>query len=113
MHPTTDSALTEKIWRVMQSHKGYERRIDRDRLTYLVFGKVTDNKDRKVRDALSQLPVVHDDGYFVPTSEREAEPYISAMRSRQAAIGQRLRLLDDYLREQREPERVEQMRLEV
>lgn len=33
------------------------------------------------------------------------------MRSRQAAIGQRLRVLDDYLRTQREPLRVTQLEL--
>ena len=111
MYPTADDDLTVKVWQVMQSHKGYKCRIDRDRLTYLVFGKVTDNKDRKVRDALSELPVVWSDGYYIPTTEREAQDYIASMRSRQASIGQRLRIVEDYLRRQREPERVTQLEL--
>lgn len=111
MYPQTDNALTDKIWHVMQRHKGKDRRIDRDRLTYLVFGTVSDNKDRKVRDALSELPVVWNDGYYIPQTEREAQDYIASMRSRQASIGQRLRIVEDYLKAEREPERVTQLEL--
>ena len=111
MYPTADTNLTADVWRVMQTRKGYQNRIQRDRLTLAVFGRYNDSLDRKVRDALSNLPVVWSDGYFVPTSIDEAEDYIAGMRSRQAAIGQRLRVLDDYLRRQREPVKVQQMQL--
>ena len=33
---------------------------------------------------------------------------MTTMRSRQASIGQRLRIVDEYLKQQGEPERVEQ-----
>jgi hypothetical protein len=111
-YPQADEKLKRAIWNLMQSHTGYERRVDRDALVYRVK-RLTRTSDRQVRDALAELPVVWDDGYFIPTSYNEASGYIASMRSRQAAIGQRLRVLDDYLRTQREQVRVEQMRLEV
>ena len=113
MYPQADTQLTRDVWRVMQRHKGRENRIDRDKLTLRIYGSWNKSKDRKVRDALAELPVVWDDGYFVPVTDDEAEQYRAAMRSRQAAIGKRLRILDDWLTEQREPERYEQMSLEV
>ena len=109
MYPQTNDDLTDQVWAVMQYHRGYMHRIDRERLTSMVLGKVTDSNDRKVRDALSELPVVWNDGYFVPTSQREAEEYRAAMQSRIKSISKRLRVLDDYLRSQNEPVRVEQM----
>ena len=81
---------------------------DRDALVYRVR-RLMKTSDRQVRDAIAELPVVWDDGYFIPTSYNEASGYIASMRSRQAAIGQRLRVLDDYLRTQCEPVKVEQM----
>ena len=112
-YPQTNAELTERIWRLMQWHEGRERRIDRADLTRRIYGRVTTSLDRKVRDALAELPVVWDGGYFIPKTDEEAEQYRAAMRSRQAAIGKRLRVLDDWLTQQREPERVEQMRLEI
>jgi hypothetical protein len=111
MYPQADDPLVEQVWQVMSWHVGYVHRIDRGELTKIVFGKVTKTYDRKVRDALSELPVVWDDGYFVPRDQREAQGYVSAMRSRQAAIGKRLRVLDEYLTREREPVKVKQMRL--
>ena len=108
-YPQADSALVEQVWELIRWHTGYDSRIDRKDLTFDVFGQYTESLDRKVRDALAELPVVWDDGYFVPTSYEEAEGYIAGMRSRQAAIGQRLRVLDDYLRRQQEPVQGEQM----
>jgi hypothetical protein len=102
-YPQADSALVRHLWIIIKCYQGYENRINRDNLTFIVFGKNSPSLDRKIRDALAELPVVWDDGYFVPTSYDEAEGYIASMRSRQAAIGQRLRVLDDYLRAQREP----------
>ena len=111
MYPQASDELVERVWAVMQFHHGYLQRIDRDVLTRRIFGKATKSYDRKIRDALSELPVVWDDGYFIPVSEGEAEGYISAMRSRQAAIGKRLHVLDAYLKRRREPVQVEQMKL--
>lgn len=106
-----DEALIDRVRVLMQFHKGYLHRIDRDLLTQRIYGKVNKSLDRKIRDALSELPVVWDDGYFIPTSAKEAEGYIAGMRSRQAAIGKRLRILDEYLTKEREPVKVQQMRL--
>ena len=109
-YPQADDKLKRTIWRLMQTHTGYDRRVDRDELVQRVK-RLTQTSDRQVRDAISELPIVWDDGYFIPTSYNEASGYIASMRSRQAAIGQRLRVLDDYLRTQREPVKVEQAEL--
>ena len=110
-YPQADDPLVAEVWQVMRWHIGFVHRIDRALLSVRVFGKYSDNNDRKIRDALTELPVVWDDGYFVPINEREAQGYIASMRSRQAAIGKRLRILDDYLTQEREPVKVRQMEL--
>ena len=110
-HIDSTDPLVETVWYVLTLCKGYENRISRNDLVYSVYGEINDNLDRKVRDALAELPVIWNDGYFVPTSYTEAADYIAGMRSRQAAIGQRLRVLDDYLRAQREPVSVRQLEL--
>jgi len=108
-YPQADETLIGQLWEIMQRHNGFDRRIHRDTLTFAVYRKVSKSYDRKIRDALAELPVVWDDGYFIPESFDEAAGYIASMRSRQAAIGQRLRVLDEYLRNRREPVKVEQM----
>jgi len=110
-HLNPEDELVKKIWEIMQYHKGYERRIARETLTFAATKSLTKNTDRKVRDALAELPVIWQDGYFIPVTQEEADAYIASMRSRQAAIGQRLRVLDGYLRQRREPEHAEQMKL--
>lgn len=110
-YPQTSDQLTERVWQIMQRHKGYDRRIDRDTLTFAVYRKVSKSYDRKVRDALAELPVVWDGGYFIPVTDDEAKSYREQMKSRQAAIGKRLRVLDDWLHEQREPVKYEQVQL--
>ena len=110
-YPQADDPLVDQVWQLMQWHKGKMHRIQRSEVTKRIYGKVTKSLDRKIRDALAELPVIWDDGYFVPINEHEAEGYISAMRSRQAAIGQRLRVLDAYLTREREPVKVEQWSL--
>lgn len=107
-YPQADNELIQQVWNVMRYRAGYLHRIDRAELTRRVFGKATESNDRKIRDALSELPVVWNDGYFVPTSPREAQGYIASMKSRQAAIGKRLRVLEDYLKEENEPVKVHQ-----
>lgn len=90
--------LVAQVWEIMQRHCGFAHRIDRNVLTFAVFKEVNANYDRKVRDALAELPVVWQDGYFIPKTREEAEVYIYSMLSRQVRILQRLRLLDDFLK---------------
>ena len=111
LYPESDDALVRKVWQIMQQHKGHAHRIERDRLIVHVFGRVTKTYDRQLRDALSELPVIWQDGYFIPETKQEAQEYIASMRSRQVSIGQRLQVLEGYLKQRREPERVEQMKL--
>ena len=102
-YPKTDDTLTERVRSIMRLHQGYLHRIDRDELTRRVFGTVTDTYDRKIRDALAELPVIWQDGYFIPLSEREAEQYRATMESRIASIRQRLAVLDEHFRTLHEP----------
>ena len=110
-YPQADDPLVAEVWQVMRWRIGFVYRIDRALLSVRVFGKYSDNNDRKIRDALTELPVVWDDGYFVPRNEAEAQGYIASMKSRQAAIGKRLRILDEFLTREREPVKVQQMEL--
>ena len=112
-YPQADTELKDKVWQLMQFHRGYLHRIDRNELTTRIFGKFTDTKDRKVRDALSELPVVWDDGYFIPLTREEAQGYISGMKSRQAAIQSKLHIIDDYLRHDAQPVKVEQIQIRL
>jgi hypothetical protein len=103
-YPQADDPTIERTWAIMQRrHKGYDNRIDRERLTLAVYGRVSKSYDRKIRDALAELPVVWDDGYFIPTSRAEAEGYIAGMRSRQKAISERIRIIEDHLKRTNEP----------
>ena len=110
-YPQADDPTIQQVWRIMQRHRGKDNRIQRETLTFAVFHKVSKSHDRKVRDALAELPVVWDDGYFIPQTNREAQPYRIAMTSRRASIAKRLRILDDYMKHQAEPVKVEQMQL--
>ena len=97
-YPQADYDLIQRTWDIMQRHKGRDRRISRELLIVSVFGTISETYDRQLRDALAQLPVIWENGYFIPESHREAESYRASMQSRQAAIGQRLQVLDEYLR---------------
>ena len=112
-YPQADNELRDKVWAVMNKyHRGYDERISRKRLIAGIFGKKpTESLDRKVRDALSELPVVWDDGYFIPLTREEAQGYIASMKSRQAAIQSKLHIIDNYLRHDAQPVKVEQMQL--
>ena len=125
-YPQATQDTVDLVWAAMQrDHTGYENRISRRALTIRVFGKacytISDDRslviilsyDRKLRDALSQLPVVWDDGYFVPTSKEEAKGYIAANRSRIRNLGKKNWIVERFLREQAEPVKVEQLELEV
>ena len=97
----------------MQRHIGVDRRIQRETLTFAVFRKVSQSYDRKLRDALSQIPVVWDDGYFIPASMEEAKGYLASNRSRIVNLGKKNWIDERYLRQQAEPIKVEQMELEL
>ena len=104
----SDEQLKRTIWRLMQAHTGFDRRVTREELVHRVQ-RLMSTSDRQVRDALSELPIVWDDGYFIPRTRTEADGYIAGMRSRQAAIASKIRIIDDYLRSESEPVKVEQM----
>lgn len=112
-YPQANDEMVALVWAVMQRHIGRDRRIERETLTFAVFRKVSQSYDRKLRDALSQLPIVWDDGYFIPTSKEEAEGYIASNLSRIRNLGRKNWIIERYLRQQAEPVQVEQMKLEV
>ena len=96
LYPSSDYKLISRVWVVMQNHVGFLARIGRRRLVNIVMHRWSESNDRKIRDALSELPVIWDRGYFIPANEKEAEGYVAAMRSRQASIGRRLKVLDNH-----------------
>ena len=53
-------------------------------------------------DALSELPVIWQDGYFVPATRREAEGYLGRERKKAVSILQRVRSVEAHLRTQGE-----------
>ena len=110
-YPQATDETVDLVWEVMQRHIGRGKRIQRETLTIAVFRKVSQSYDRKLRDALSQLPVVWDNGYFIPTSKEEAKGYIAANRSRIRNLGKKNWIVERYLRQQAEPVQVEQMKL--
>jgi len=119
-YPQTNDKLTERVWRIMQKHRGYDNRVSRDLLTLEVCGQdcmnwldrgswsVKKSSDRKVRDAIAELPIIWDDGYFIPRTFQEANKYQASMISRIASINKRLRILDTWLKENQQELRYEQ-----
>lgn len=124
-YPQADDELTAHVWNIMSTwHRGVGNKIDRSALTWKIFGyaattrsangvrSVLPSYDRRMRDALSRLPVVHDDGYFVPETFEEAESYMNRERSRIRSLAKRQRMLNDWLKHRREPE-IRQLELEM
>ena len=92
-YPQADDPLVAEVWQVMRWRIGFVYRIDRALLSVRVFGKYSDNNDRKIRDALTELPVVWDDGYFLfpsmkkrrkatlPVCDQDRRPLVSGCGS--------------------------------
>jgi hypothetical protein len=114
-YPQTDTELTQRIWQVMQAHVGIDNRITRKALVAQSCGMWTTANDRKVRDALSELPVISTStaggGYWLPASESEVNAWESEMLSRTQEIYKRINLARRWVKVNRQPERAEQMRL--
>jgi len=110
-YPQADDRLTERVWRIMQRYKGHDNRLARETLVIAVCGKWSDSYDRKVRDAIAELPIIWDDGYFIPRTFQEANKYQASMISRIASINKRLRILDTWLKENQQELRYEQAKL--
>jgi len=119
-YPQTNDKLTKRVWRIMQKHRGYDNRVKRDLLALEVCGpdcinwldrgswSVKKSSDRKVRDAIAELPIIWDDGYFIPRTFQEANKYQASMISRITSISKRLRILDTWLKENQQELRYEQ-----
>jgi len=110
-YPQTNGKLTERVWRIMQRYKGYDYRIARETLVIAACGRWSDSYDRKIRDAIAELPIIWDDGYFVPRTFQEANKYQASMISRIASINKRLRILDTWLKENQQTLKYEQPEL--
>jgi len=110
-YPKSNLDLDRRVEYTMRMyHFGYRNRIARDSLAVEVYGRecldkqgnVKDSYDRKLRDALSELPVIWQDGYFVPATRREAEGYLGRERKKAVSILQRVRSVETHLRTQGE-----------
>jgi len=107
-YPQADDPTIRRLWMIMQRHRGYDNRISREALTFAMFTKVSKSYDRKVRDAIAELPIIWDDGYFIPRTFQEANKYQASMISRITSISKRLRILDTWLKENQQELRYEQ-----
>jgi len=107
-YPQADDPTIRRLWMIMQRHRGHENRISREALTFAMFTKVSKSYDRKVRDAIAELPIIWDDGYFIPRTFQEANKYQASMISRITSISKRLRILDTWLKENQQELRYEQ-----
>jgi hypothetical protein len=114
-YPQADQDLTTRVKEIMhRDHTGYENRISRRDLVLKVLNTINDDSDdRKLRDALSQLPVIWYNGYFIPTIEDQdkVDAYTGGNVSRIRNLGRKNWIVERYLREQAEPVQVEQMEL--
>lgn len=113
-----DDILKERVLKIMQSHVGIENRIERRSLVEQACGFWTRTNDRKVRDVLSGLPVISTStaggGYWLPADEDEINRWEDEMLSRTREIYKRIKLARDYLKANKQKERVRQpMLLEV
>jgi hypothetical protein len=109
-YPQADDEFVRRVERYMNMHhKGYENRVSRHMLNFVLR-----TNDRKIRDALSQIPGVcqQDKGYFIPTSREEALPYMNTLRSYIKSFRERLVALEGYLATVQEPQKAEQLTLE-
>jgi len=82
-YPQTNDKLTERVWRIMQKHRGYDNRVKRDLLTLEVCGQ----------DCMNWL---------------DRGSCQASMISRIASINTRLRILDTWLKENQQELRYEQ-----
>ena len=109
-YPKADDEFVRRVERYMKTRcVGYEMRASRNFLAYFF-----DTSDRKIRDALSQIPGVcqQDKGYFIPVSREEALPYMNTLRSYIKSFRERLVALEGYLATVQEPQKAEQLTLE-
>lgn len=108
----SDEYLKRKVWQIMQLHVGIDNRINRKSLVEQACGMWTSANDRKVRDALSELPVISTStgggGYWLPASESEINAWESEMLSRTQEIFKRISLARKWLRMNRQPAKAQQ-----
>ena len=123
-YPKSNLDLDRRVEYTMRMyHFGYRNRIARDALAVEVYGwrcleyddngheTINANYDRRLRDALSELPVIWQDGYFIPATRREAEGYLGRERKKAVSILQRVRSVEAHLRTQGERVNWEQKKL--
>jgi hypothetical protein len=110
-----DDLLKQRVWKIMQSHVGYENKIGRHNLVLHACGNYTRTNYRKVRDALSELPVISTStgggGYWLPASDDEINRWEDEMLSRTKQIYKRIFLARTWLKQNRQPERAVQPQL--
>ena len=87
---TTPANLHQRLLVELSKHIGSENRITKRDLIYRLFGKITSTTDRQTRDAIADLQEVgfpilsgsSSGGYWMASSNREADPYLNEIDSR-------------------------------
>ena len=108
----SDQQLRTTIWRLMQSHIGFDNRVGRAELVHRVK-RLMSTSDRQVRDAISELPIISTSrgggGYWIPANDAELDEWTTEMISRIAQIDKRIKITRKWMRENRQPVRIQQL----
>jgi hypothetical protein len=108
----SDDKLQRIIFSLMQSHVGFDNRIERRELVRRVK-RLMQTSDRQVRDAISELPIISTSkgggGYWLPANDTELNEWVGEMTSRIAQIHKRITIARAWMNETRQPVRVEQL----
>ena len=108
----SDEQLRQTIWRLMQSHIGFDNRVGRVELVNRVK-RLMHTSDRQVRDAISELPIISTSkgggGYWLPANDTELNEWVGEMMSRIGQIHKRIDIARRWMRENRQPVRVQQL----
>ena len=118
MNYTGDEVLKRRVQKIMESHVGIENRVTRRSLVEQACGFWTRTNDRKVRDVVSELPVISTStgggGYWMPADDDEINRWEDEMLSRTHEIYKRIKLAREWLKAHKQKETVRQpMLLEV
>ena len=112
----TDDPLIELLWNCMQHHIGYDKRISRKALVAYIQWNM-DATDRQVRDAIAELPIISTSkdggGYWIPANDAEFMTWCGEMNSRAKQIFKRVRLVNDYMKREKQPVKYEQKTFDI
>lgn len=115
-YPKSDTSLQDKIANILRDHVGRDNRISRDCLVHLATGEINPTNDRKVRDAIANMPMVlstlrEGGGYWWGRDIQEANAYANEQWSRITGTIENVNSRIEYFKMYSDPEIVVQLEL--